>query len=975
MIQISHLQARRFIRQSFHNALTEGQWNALESHLEGCAECRAYRERRAAAEKALARALRGGWPAGSGQGAQGPRPEFARRLAARSASAITTRETRLDLLRTLAARAAGALALLGLGWLLFLAVRETAPASLQAETQRAGRQAAQATLPPEGVNVVKTTLPEVGPNRYRQVVPAVTLSSAGQGGAPDIFLFTWGVDGMEAANLTDTPAHESDPAWSPDGEWIAFLSDRAGPPGRMDIYRINVAGTRLQRLTADPHLTWRGPLAWSPDGSWLAAEGRPVGAGLEEAAPAEAGAAASVDAAASTDAAAAVQADTGWIYRVGLNAAPPMPLPGTGGGSSPMFSPLNQTLAFIAREGPLGFLRLYHTPTGALLDLTRHEALDSGRGVGGLTGTAEGGPGALTARSFDWAPDGQSILYTAWRSAPFRDPVAVDVRTVVVPVAFAQWGKRDGEENPAQNLASFPSISPVVSVGRTTMGELFYTRTYRRDGEWTSCRLLERQLGSDQDGSRAPLAMPLLCLETGLERAAWGADGQTLLAVARSTTETQTSLYLFHIPLGAELPRVIESMPLIRLPGGSSPPQVRPIRAAYDQIPSIWPGHPESVGPETAEEPHYPDLARVLVTRPIADPRVGSTLARLTAAGSLEELSAAGPAACARISPDGRWIAYSMLSDDADMLRSDLYVMDAQGQQTRRVTLRNTFPDPIGPRFQRPMAGMYGCPAWSPDGTRLAAWMEAAGQVFLAVVPVEGEGPGAPANYYPFAPTGWRAPPVWSADGRRILLFSTLKDTSQGVGWDRAGTLVTVDADTGRPADLLVSETWESAPLAAQSPDGDWLAFLGLELGPTFQAKLNLTITPTGHQPDARQYLAPRLTLEPFEPQQEKMGFLGMAWTSAPDSAGSLGLVYTLLGRSQPSIIYRIPAPERGAVVLLPSYEEITAAAWSPDGRWLLYSTPSGLWLLDLPGASAGIRAPLWVSDVVATELEWGEGD
>ena len=52
---------------------------------------------------------------------------------------------------------------------------------------------------------------------------------------------------------------------SPDGQWLAFDSDRSG---NMDIYKMRIDGTGIQQLTRDPADDFRP--SWSPDGREIA---------------------------------------------------------------------------------------------------------------------------------------------------------------------------------------------------------------------------------------------------------------------------------------------------------------------------------------------------------------------------------------------------------------------------------------------------------------------------------------------------------------------------------------------------------------------------------------------------------------------------------------------------------------------------------------------------------------------------------
>ena len=68
-------------------------------------------------------------------------------------------------------------------------------------------------------------------------------------------------DGSNKINLTNNSANDIQPALSPDGKKIAFVSDR---DGSWEIYIMNSNGSNLRRLTNDPN-TNRNP-DWSPDG-------------------------------------------------------------------------------------------------------------------------------------------------------------------------------------------------------------------------------------------------------------------------------------------------------------------------------------------------------------------------------------------------------------------------------------------------------------------------------------------------------------------------------------------------------------------------------------------------------------------------------------------------------------------------------------------------------------------------------------
>ena len=72
-------------------------------------------------------------------------------------------------------------------------------------------------------------------------------------------------DGTEITRLTDHPGIDCRPKWSPNGRWIAFVSNRAG---REDLYLLPASGGEPIRLTE--HAAVDDHPAWSPDGRSLA---------------------------------------------------------------------------------------------------------------------------------------------------------------------------------------------------------------------------------------------------------------------------------------------------------------------------------------------------------------------------------------------------------------------------------------------------------------------------------------------------------------------------------------------------------------------------------------------------------------------------------------------------------------------------------------------------------------------------------
>jgi Tol biopolymer transport system component len=95
-------------------------------------------------------------------------------------------------------------------------------------------------------------------------------------------VFVMNADGSNAANLTNSAAPDAEPTWSADGLRIAFSSRRPNVTS-LNLFVINADGTNLVQLTsAEP--AEDGNPSWSPDGAASRSFGvRPLGRPLRSA--------------------------------------------------------------------------------------------------------------------------------------------------------------------------------------------------------------------------------------------------------------------------------------------------------------------------------------------------------------------------------------------------------------------------------------------------------------------------------------------------------------------------------------------------------------------------------------------------------------------------------------------------------------------------------------------------------------------
>jgi Tol biopolymer transport system component len=248
MNAISHEKAWRYLHLR-RDGLGASQHRALEAHLFVCEDCRTYGRNLAVLEKTLSRDFHNRFdPAPIPLGMAGVvRDRLGRSNRKRLVSGLPGR------------LAGGATLLIFLVILVQLFPGSRPPAKEPAPPPQEEEGASGFIEPATGTPVANA--PVLGSQGR-----LIAFTSRRDGNEE---IYVMGAEGGDPVNLTNHPAADYLPTWSPDGTQLAFVSERSGKP---EVYRMEAGGSSPVQLTELPYADGFWALSWSPDGTRLAAE-------------------------------------------------------------------------------------------------------------------------------------------------------------------------------------------------------------------------------------------------------------------------------------------------------------------------------------------------------------------------------------------------------------------------------------------------------------------------------------------------------------------------------------------------------------------------------------------------------------------------------------------------------------------------------------------------------------------------------
>ncbi|MBK9924709.1 MAG: PD40 domain-containing protein [Anaerolineales bacterium] len=238
---LSHKQARRYIHANLDGLLNDAQRLALETHLAGCEACRIESESFSTLTTRLQSEFHERWDA-----QDGPSQNVITNVQSQTRRIAMSNKVSFGL-RALA----GIAALIVLGFGMNILISQLRNFSV----------ASNSTAIPDN------NMPVNSENANKRLLAFTKMENG------NTEIYTIHADGSGLTNITNNPAYDSKPFWSPDGKHIAFESNRSGLP---QVYVMDANGSNITQITDDEdayslpmNVNDGGSNPWSPDGSKL----------------------------------------------------------------------------------------------------------------------------------------------------------------------------------------------------------------------------------------------------------------------------------------------------------------------------------------------------------------------------------------------------------------------------------------------------------------------------------------------------------------------------------------------------------------------------------------------------------------------------------------------------------------------------------------------------------------------------------
>lgn len=901
--RVGHLQARLFIQSALDDPLDSEAWLALQSHLDGCPQCREFQRQSQTQERDIQRALH----------AHIPIPAD---FPLTPAHEMLKKRQQLKWIKR-------RIAYSGLGFVGIVALFFT--------------WAMMRPLPEEAV-------PTPSPSPTSQMPQAGTFFSpvlieSQRDGNSEIYLLD---AGGQAVNLTNHPSEDSDPVWSPDGEWIAFFSNRSNEhwssTQKREIYVVHVSGKPLLRLTNEPAIQWVGPMSWSPDGKTLAVTGR-------------------------------WQEDNNkpWLYLVPVNGTEVVRLSSTQMARNPRWSAEPGWLAF---EQPT---------TGGMGIFARnveywdsYQVVGSDIETGAVFHTSEG--------SFDWSPNNRGILYVSNGPYPKSSnsiSIVPDENTRSRMEIIQGFPLRNAEPS---ILTDHPMLDEIISVSWSPGDTVAYLQEDDLSASM-GCHKLFLQLWGNDDS--APVEVPGLCVTQMLTDSAWTSDGDWLVVVGVAHNPRivqfggfapryrQPAIYALDVnyfwQYQAQVRGVREDTAGSLIAPQADPGEIAETifgavhlvrlseQGAAFHKPQIPPNAPRlNIKPREnnslqANINHTPQVDPAAVPWQIvfsgrrgsntdiftmrAD---GSELVNLTNHPEDDYLPA--------VSPDQQRIAFVSTRWRVRPDRvTEIFVMNADGSNPQQLTQ-------LGEMVS------YSHLSWSPDGRYIVGIASSGFSNYLVIAKVDGGKPSVIALV-----EGNYLPPVWNDDNSQIYIgFNSI-----GLNYSPSILSVKLSAPEQVNQVLLLNE---------------YFRLDALEHAAGSNQLLIVATRPMRGNPQMEMLIWPDFGTERAILREEVIQ-PGMTntfeMTMAPDSSFALARFQNPANSKFKTQIVQLNLADQAEGFMWRienswQFEDLILHQWiSPDGNWLIYTSDSGVWLVDLRTDSR----PKRIAEDYHIQLDWIQGE